>query len=138
VPGPFRQTELALDPGSDRSVLIVEDEALIALGLEEAFEDQGLRVAGPFATCSDAMAHLRNAAPAVAVLDAMLRDGPCLELARELRSRKVPFLIYSGRSAFEKHPLELEGVMWIDKPAPVETVVRAVIELLRASAKVGP
>jgi CheY-like chemotaxis protein len=33
--------------------MIVEDEALIACSLEEALQDLGFEVAGPFASCAD-------------------------------------------------------------------------------------
>lgn len=126
----------AANPG--RSVMIVEDEALIALGLEEALEDEGFGVVGPFTTCSEALTSIRNSVPDAAVLDAVLRDGPCLELARELRQREVPFLIYSGRDAFEQHPPELEGILWIEKPSSLDTVITCVTRLLRGAAVEHP
>ena len=134
--GLLQTSEPAPRPCPGHSVLIVEDEALIAFGLEEALEDEGFSVAGPFATCSEALDSVQNAPPAVAVLDALLRDGPCLELARELRQREIPFLIYSGRDAFDQQPPELDGILWIEKPAPVERVVAALVGLLQGST--GP
>jgi DNA-binding response OmpR family regulator len=110
--------------------MIVEDEALIALSLEDGFCDEGFRVAGPFSSCADALASLDHSVPDLAVLDAMLRDGPCLELARELRHRGVPFLIYSGAEAFKEHAAELEGVPWIEKPSSLDSVMSAARNLL--------
>ncbi|MBM0204568.1 response regulator [Micromonospora sp. STR1s_5] len=115
--------------------MVVEDEALIALSLEEAFEDEGFRVTGSFASCADALAALASAAPDVAILDAALKDGSCLELARELRRRNVPFLMYSGRAAVEEHAPELGSVPWIDKPSPPELVLRRAITLLDGSVR---
>jgi len=63
-------------------------------------------------------------------LDAILSDGPCLELARELRVRGVPFLIYSGASEFRGHAPELEGTPWVEKPAPFEVVLAYARKLL--------
>ena len=110
--------------------MIVEDEALIALSLEEAFEDTGFSVCGPFFTCADGLAAVASAVPDLAILDAALKDGSCLELARELRRRNVPFLIYSGRDAVEEYAPELAGISWINKPSPPELVVRAAVGLL--------
>jgi DNA-binding response OmpR family regulator len=45
------------------SVIIVEDEALIAMSLEDVFEDQGYRVTRPFSSCADALAALATAVP---------------------------------------------------------------------------
>ena len=115
------------------SVMIVEDEALIALSLEEACQDEGFRVMGSFATCVDALTALTSVVPDVAILDSALKDGSCLELARELRRRNVPFLMYSGRDAVEEHAPELDGVPWIDKPSPSERVLRGAIALIHGS-----
>ncbi len=110
--------------------MVVEDEALIALDLEDVFRDAAYDVTGPYPSCGDALASLKIALPDVAVLDATLRDGPCLDLARELRRLGVPFLIYSGRDAFEEQPPELEGVPWIEKPSRLELVIRTAAELI--------
>jgi DNA-binding response OmpR family regulator len=112
------------------NVLIVEDEALIAFSLEDAFKDEGYRVTGPFPSCADALASLAKTRPDLAVLDAALSDGSCLELARQLRHQGVPFLIYSGRDAFEEEAPELGDVLWLEKPAPSADVVRAAAKLL--------
>lgn len=100
------------------------------MSLEEGFSDEGFQVAGPFSACADALAWLEHAIPDLAVLDALLRDGTCLELARELRRRGVPFVIYSGAEAFEEHAAELDGVPWIEKPSLVDSVVSAARNLL--------
>ena len=114
--------------------MIVEDEALIAYSLEDALRDFGMDVAGPFASCAEALACLCGSqVPALAVVDAVLRDGTCLELARELTRRHVPFLIYSGRDAFEEHPPELNGIPWLEKPCPPEAVAKAAARLLAPS-----
>ncbi|MEJ1938034.1 hypothetical protein WDZ92_48190, partial [Nostoc sp. NIES-2111] len=52
--------------------LIVEDEALIALTMEDAFIDAGHQVGGPFGTGAEAEAWLAVNTPAVAVVDALL------------------------------------------------------------------
>ncbi len=110
--------------------MIVEDEAIIAFSLEDAFGDEGYDVTGSFSSCADALTALASARPDMAVLDATLSDGSCLDLARELRRRAVPFLVYSGRIAKEEPAPELDGVVWIEKPAPSATVIRAAAQLL--------
>lgn len=110
--------------------MIVEDESLIAWDLADGFQEQGFRIAGPFSGCKDALQSLKTGLPDLAILDAVLSDGPCLELARELRSRGVPFLIYSGAEEFEDHAPELEGVRWIQKPAPMESVIQGSVLLI--------
>jgi len=43
--------------------MIVEDEALIALSLEEGLSDEGFEIDGPFSACADALAALEHAVP---------------------------------------------------------------------------
>jgi DNA-binding response OmpR family regulator len=111
-------------------VLILEDEALIALNLQDELQDAGYAVAGPFTTCSAALEWLGTATPSMAILDAALNDGSCSNIAAELSRREVPFLIYSGHQ--ENHPLlaEFEHVNWIEKPAPPAAVVQACEQFL--------
>ena len=110
--------------------MIVEDESLIAFSLEDDFQDQGYAVSGSFSSCADALAALARVIPEVAVVDATLSDGSCLELARELRRLDVPFLVYSGRNAIDEQAPELAGIVWIEKPAPSASVVLAATRLL--------
>jgi DNA-binding response OmpR family regulator len=121
-----------------RLVMIVEDEALIAWDLADVFGDRGFRISGPFSASGEALESLQTVVPDLAVLDAVLSDGSCLELARALRKRGVPFLIYSGAHEFEAHAPDLEGVRRIEKPAPVESVVQVAKQRSAATAKAAP
>ena len=109
--------------------MIVEDEAIIAMGLEDGLADHGYEIAGPFSACADALAYLKTDAPEFAILDAVLTDGPCVVLARELQQRRVPFLIYSGADALKELADEFQEVQWIEKPCDIPTVVNAALSL---------
>src|SRR6478609_10310805 len=51
-------------PSSRRPLaLVLEDEAMIALNLQDELQDAGYRVAGPFTTCSAALEWLGTATP---------------------------------------------------------------------------
>src|SRR5918998_1887406 len=89
--------------------LLIEDQALIGMALEASLEDAGFRVAGPFMSNAEALAWLETHTPDVALLDVLLKDGPCTAVARALRGRSVPFAIYSGLKPFGRPP-ELESV----------------------------
>jgi DNA-binding response OmpR family regulator len=125
--------------------MIVEDDALIGIALEGDFTAAGYEVAGPFATCAAALAALHVRKPDVATLDTVLKDGPCLGLARELRRRSVPFMVYSGYDEAHQNAPELVGALWIDKPAQHSDLVYAAGELIaqaerlpRASRPIRP
>jgi DNA-binding NtrC family response regulator len=111
--------------------LIAEDQALIGMGLEATLEDFGIAVAGPFPSCSEALAWIERCTPEVALIDYKLKDGPCTELVRALLGRGVPVIIYSGYPHGQDIPPELCGLPWLEKPT-------ACADLLAAMAQVAP
>src|SRR4051812_24797718 len=108
--------------------MLVEDEAILSIGIEEELREAGFRVAGPFASCAAAIDYLRDAKPSAAVVDSLLMDGSCEPLVKELRRRGVPIVIHSG--TFEIDFPFLTGLPWIDKPAATGDVAKAVAALL--------
>ena len=111
-------------------VLILEDEALIALDLQDELRDAGYRVAGPFTTCAAALSWLETATPATAILDTALKDGSCRATVQELTRREVPFLIYSGYHEDPELLAAFSHVTWIEKPVPSSVLVEACQQLL--------
>lgn len=123
----YRMTKLT---GSKPLVLVLEDEALIAVNLQDELQDAGHEVAGPFTDCSAALEWLQTATPDMAVLDATLNDGSCHSVAFELRHRGVPFLIYSGHQEDRQLLSDFHPVAWIEKPVPSAVLVEACEQLL--------
>jgi DNA-binding response OmpR family regulator len=123
--------------------MVVEDDALIGMALEDDFTAAGYEVAGLRDLRRGAAAlHVRK--PDVAMLDTVLKDGPCLDLALELRRRSVP-LVYSGYDEAHQNAPELASVLWIGKPALHSDLVCAAGELIaqaerlpRASRPIRP
>ena len=81
-----------------KTVLIVEDEFLIAMDLKLLLEGRGWCVLGPAATVEEALELLDDELPAVAILDVTLRDGIVTLLAEALRAQNVPFVVASAYS----------------------------------------
>ena len=117
--------------------MIVEDQVLIGMSLETYLEDAGFSVAGPFLSCADALRWLEHHTPQVAVLDVLLKDGTALLVAQELKERHTPFAIYSGLPFTPGLPDELQGVPWLEKPAPREQLTETMARLSRADARPG-
>ena len=115
-------------------ILLLEDEALIAMSLEDEFEAAGYKIAGAFATCKRALAWLEGETPAVAVLDTTLGDETCKDVALELNQRGIPFVVYSGNLEHQNTVEELSRAIWIEKPSPAADLLAAV-EAIRGSAK---
>lgn len=79
-----------------RSVLIVEDEGLVALMMEDLVRELGIK---DIHICSDvgsAVELARTAEIDCAVLDLWVRDGSSIKVADTLAERGIPFLFASG------------------------------------------
>ena len=111
-------------------VLLVEDEALIALAVSDDLESAGYAVAGPFHRSSDTLDWLDRQTPDVAILDIHLRDGSSAELARMLRNRQVPFIVFSGDKRDGHGADAFDGARWLSKPVGARQLLETVAELL--------
>jgi CheY-like chemotaxis protein len=98
-------------------ILIVEDDALLALDLKDHLEREGFSVMGPAASVSKALALLTHAACDAAILDVHLGRGQTSEpVAQELRSRGTPFVTVTAYS-HEHRPEAYSGFPVLSKPA---------------------
>ena len=78
-------------------VLVVEDEAFVAMLLEEMLRDIGCELAAALPSVSRSLAFLRSgAAIDAAILDVNLGNETSLPVAEELRTRGIPFLFSTG------------------------------------------
>jgi len=80
-------------------ILVVEDEALVALMIRDLLMDAGATVIGPAVTAAEGLALVREERIDGAVLDYRLADGTSLPVADALAARGVPFLFASGYDA---------------------------------------
>ncbi|WP_157934615.1 response regulator [Microvirga ossetica] len=116
--------------------VIIEDQALIAMSLEAYFEDVGFAV-HTLTSIAQAQAWLKNNTPELAILDFMLRDGPATQLAGELHSRGVPFIVYSGYARHLGVPTQLQEVPWLEKPTRREDLLNALVALPPRSTSIA-
>ena len=78
-------------------VLIVEDEALVALNLEMMLEELGCRVVATMMRLEQAESILSSEISAdVAVLDVNIGGSPVFPLAEKLAARRVPIVFATG------------------------------------------
>jgi len=116
---------------SNGTILVVEDEALIALSIESALQDLGYD-ALIAATVEQAHSHLATADIRLAVLDYKLREGKTTGIAATLRERRIPFVVCSG-SQFNDIAAVFEGAPVLSKPFTDDLLSSAVITALRAA-----
>jgi CheY-like chemotaxis protein len=86
------------------SVLVVEDEALIAMDLQALLEEAGYRVLGPANSSAAAMALLAGQDPDVALLDVNLGRSDVFGVANELATRKTKLIFLTGHTAQKLPP----------------------------------
>jgi two-component SAPR family response regulator len=122
-----RPNEIAM---SGNRVMIVEDEALVAMALRESLDEMGFTVLGPFSRITEAMVALRNNEIDAAVLDVNLGGELIYPLADVLAAGSVPFVFVTGYGAEEierrfssvpvlQKPIEREALQAIFARRPV-------------------
>ena len=79
------------------SVLIVEDEPLIALDLHAALSAAGAGIIAATET-AEALRLIRRNDISAAVLDISLGDRDCTEVCQALLHHRVPFLFHTGNA----------------------------------------
>ena len=111
-------------------ILVAEDEAIIAIELADSLTRAGFDVAGPFATCAEGEEWVKTGKPDAAILDNLLKDGPCHALITDLSRRGVPTIIFSGQDA-PSEPFA-PGATWVTKPVPFPMLLDALRHAMRA------
>jgi DNA-binding response OmpR family regulator len=108
------------------TVLVVEDEPLVALDVADCLRDAGAQTLMA-RTVRDALGKAVSADFTAAVLDHGLSDGDTSEVCETLKGRSIPFVVYSGYSKLEG-PCS-EGEM-VNKPASPQFLVSKLVEVL--------
>lgn len=111
------------------TILIVEDQFLIALDMETMVRDAGGEVLGPCATLPIACAAASQEQVSAAVLDFRLGEDTTADVARILTARSIPFLFYTGQHL----PQDAPAVPVVAKPANRRALVEAIGALVRRS-----
>ncbi|MGH1572621.1 response regulator [Methylobacterium sp. P31] len=109
-------------------ILVVEDEALIALELECLLDDLGHVTVGVAGTAAEAIAMGRTAAPDVALVDIHLIDGPTgIEVARALSSDRRITVVFMTANA-KRIPADFAGAIGVIAKPYSERVVASTLD----------
>jgi CheY-like chemotaxis protein len=111
-------------------VLVAEDNAVIALGLQRTLEHFGCKVLGPTVSVAAALEALGQEHPDAVLLDLHLLDGLAVPVAETLSAIGVPFLLETGSSPDETaHPV-LRAAPKLRKPFSDDELVHALVRLV--------
>lgn len=105
------------------TVLVVEDEFIIALDLSETVRDLGYRVEGPFADKENAFIAIDQEMPDCAILDVQTADGDVYPLADALVDAGVPIIFHSGHVAPTDVAARYPHAQACAKPCPPDRLI---------------
>ena len=106
-----------------RTVMLVEDEAIVALAVNDSLTDLGFSVIGPFSRVSDACRALQENQVDAAILDINLDGEMVYSLAELLTARKIPFVFATGYGA-ESIEARFEHIPILQKPIEKDMLTR--------------
>jgi CheY-like chemotaxis protein len=104
-----------------RSILIVEDEPLIAMMLEDFLESLGHSISATCDTVKCALEAVDKGGFELAILDVNLKGENVWPVAARLREKNVPFVIATGGHV-DPPPPEFNDAPVIEKPYTVDRV----------------
>ncbi len=110
-----------------RTILIVEDEPLIAMMLEDFLDSLGHQVKGVCESLREARVAVEAGGFDLAILDVNLKGENIWPVASELKALGIPFIVASGGHV-DPPPEEFADVPMIDKPYTIDRVTPAINE----------
>ena len=108
------------------SILVVEDEPLIAMEITTALERAGSH-ATTTTTVRHALILVEHDGLSAAIMDHALSDGDSTQLCVRLKARGIPYVTYSGYGPAEGAS---KNSVYIAKPVSMDVLMNAVEGLL--------
>ena len=112
------------------TILVLEDEHLVAESIADGLAASGAVVAGPFSAANDALAWLSNGHSInAAVLDVRLRGHTCFKVAEALASNDVP-IVFATAIEPSEIPAQFSAAPVVPKPSGIKELLNALAEQL--------
>jgi CheY-like chemotaxis protein len=108
-------------------VLIVEDDPIIALGIEDTILGFGVKTVRTAGSVAKALAMIAERAPEFALLDVGLVHEKSFAVAERLQTLKIPFIFVTGYGPEVRLPPAFADTPRLAKPCPSD----ALLALLR-------
>jgi CheY-like chemotaxis protein len=103
-------------------VLIVEDDPIIALGIEDTILGFGVKTVRTAGSVSRALAMIAERAPEFALLDVGLVHEKSFAVAERLQALKIPFIFVTGYGAEIRLPPAFADIPRLAKPCPSDAL----------------
>ena len=114
-----------------RRILVVEDEAMLAIDLQEALRDCGATVVGPAGTPDEALAFIEDGKVDCALLDIKLGDEDVSAVAATLERLAVPIIFVTAYSD-ARIPRGLETRPLLRKPYEQRALLNLIASIVNA------
>ncbi|SNB57160.1 Response regulator receiver domain-containing protein [Arboricoccus pini] len=109
-------------------ILVLEDDAMVAMLMEDLLRDLGHEVEGPVSSVDEALNRIDNATFDAAILDVHLKGADSYAVASKLKSKGVPFAFATGYNAAD---LDDE---YVDQPILPKPFLRSDLKRLLQTA----
>lgn len=108
-----------------RTILVAEDNAIIAMDLQTILESQGVAIIGPWSTVADALDAVAKGGIDAALLDVDLQDGDALPVIEALAERHLPIVLTTGHDISGRLPQAFASLPLVAKPFVEADIVAA-------------
>jgi len=117
--------EPANSQGMPDDVLIVEDDAIIALDFEDTIIGFGVKRVRCAGSVARALRLIAERAPDFALLDVGLAVERSFAVAERLQAMQIPFVLITGYSSKVTLPPALRGTPMLPKPCTIDALEAA-------------
>ncbi|WP_301557745.1 response regulator [Rhizobium sp. SSA_523] len=111
------------------TILVLEDDVLLAMDMEDHLVDLGYSVAGPFGRIDQVLKALPELDIVGAVVDLNLNGELSFPVIEALGQRQVPVIVCSGYAELPEVKSKLAGVPLIAKPWSPDKMERLVADV---------
>lgn len=105
-----------------KQILVLEDDALLAMDMEDFLSDLGVSVIGPVSHIGAALEKINATALDGAVIDLNLRGELSFPVIDELKAANIPFVICSGYAEVPGVRAQLDGLTVVSKPCDFDNL----------------
>jgi CheY-like chemotaxis protein len=112
-----------------RSILVVEDESMIALLIVDALEEAGASIVGPCFTLAECLRMAQSEEVHAAILDVDLAGQDVFPAAEELRRRGIPFVFHTAHGERSEIQSQFGDVPVCRKPVRMDQLLETIARI---------
>jgi DNA-binding response OmpR family regulator len=117
------------------SVLLLEDEYLIAMDTEQTLTSFGVGKVNVVNTLEEAAKAAEDDSIHLAILDININGKSSFEVAERLRQKGTPIVFASGYGSRKRHAAVAEDAIYLNKPYTKEALRESMVAALRKAGR---